>query len=84
MSEIFLGYLVNSILRGGILVLMLLIAEFALRRRMLFAGGRTLYLLAMVLVLLPLEQLSGFRSAASLCLAARASARNLRARMVTP
>ena len=50
MSEIFLGYLVNSILRGGILVLMLLIAEFALRRRMLFAGGRTLYLLAMVLV----------------------------------
>lgn len=65
MSEIFLGYLVNSILRGGILVLMLLIAEFALRRRMLFAGGRTLYLLAMVLVLLPLEQLSGFRSAAS-------------------
>lgn len=65
MSEIFLGYLVNSILRGGVLVLLLLIAEFALRRRMLFAGGRSLYLLAMVLVLLPLEQLAGFRSAAS-------------------
>lgn len=65
MSEIFLGYLVNSILRGGVLALLLLLAELLLRRRLLFAGGRTLYLLAMVLVLLPLEQLSGFRSAAS-------------------
>lgn len=56
MSETLIYYLANTLMRGGIMVFSLLLLEFLLRRKLVFSGGRTIYLLALLLLLLPVEK----------------------------
>ncbi len=57
MSGILIYYLANTLMRGGIIVLSLLLLEFFLRRKLVFAGGRWIFLLALLLILLPVERI---------------------------
>ncbi len=57
MSETLLYYLANTLLRGGIIVSLLLLLELCWRRKLVFAGGRWIFVLALLLVLLPLERI---------------------------
>lgn len=65
MSGLFFTYLANGILRGGAIMLLLWLVERCCRRRLIFAGGKWLYLLAVALILLPVEHISAFRTAAA-------------------
>ena len=66
MSELLFGYLANSILRGAVVVGLLWLIELCCRRRLIFAGGRWLYLAALLLILLPFEQLAVLRASTPL------------------
>ena len=66
MSELLFGYLANSILRGAVVVGLLWLIELCCRRRLIFAGGRWLYLAALLLILLPFEQLATLRASTPL------------------
>ena len=66
MSELFFCYLANSILRGAVVVGLLWLIELCCRRRFIFAGGRWLYLAALLLILLPFEQLAALRASTPL------------------
>lgn len=57
MSETLIYYLANTLMRGGAMVLSLLAVEFLLRRKLVFAGGRTVYLAALLLVLMPIGKI---------------------------
>ncbi len=58
MSEALVCYLLNSLLRGAVIVLPLLIWETLRRRKLVFSGCRPLYCLALLLILLPLERIN--------------------------
>ena len=66
MSELLFGYLANSILRGAVVVGLLWLIELCCRRRLIFAGGRWFYLAALLLILLPFEQLATLRASTPL------------------
>lgn len=57
MSETLIYYLANTLMRGGVMVLSLLAVEFLLRHKLVFAGGRTVYLAALLLVLMPIGKI---------------------------
>ncbi len=58
MSAALVYYLANTLMRGGIIAALLLALEFFLKRKLVFAGGRWIFLFALLLILLPFEKVS--------------------------
>lgn len=58
MSETLIYYLANTLMRGGVIVALLLFLEFLRRRKLVFAGGRRIFIFALLLILMPLEKIS--------------------------